>query len=52
MIVVLSLSIVIFFALPRSSILRFSSLIPRSSVIALPPVRIAMSSSMAFLRSP
>ena len=37
-IVVLSLSIVIFLALPRSSILMFSSLMPRSSVIARPPV--------------
>jgi hypothetical protein len=35
--VVLSLSMVTFFALPRSSILRFSSLRPRSSVMALPP---------------
>ena len=39
MIVVLSLSMVIFFALPRSSILMFSSFRPRSSVMALPPVR-------------
>ena len=30
----------------------FSSLMPRSSVMALPPVRIAMSSSMALRRSP
>ena len=51
-IVVLSLSMVTFFALPRSSILMFSSLIPRSSVIARPPVRIAMSSSMFLRRSP
>ena len=51
-IVVLSLSIVTFFALPRSSILMFSSLMPRSSVMARPPVRIAMSSSMALRRSP
>ena len=36
-IVVLSLSIVTFLALPRSSILMLSSLMPRSSVMALPP---------------
>ena len=30
----------------------FSSLIPSSSVIAFPPVRVAMSCSMAFRRSP
>jgi hypothetical protein len=36
----------------RSSSFTFSSLMPRSSVIALPPVRIAMSSSMALRRSP
>src|SRR5207244_4141517 len=51
-IVVLSLSMVTFFALPRSSILMFSSLMPRSSVMARPPVRIAMSSSIALRRSP
>src|SRR6267143_100787 len=51
-IVVLSLSTTTFLARPRSSSLMFSSLIPRSSVIALPPVRVAMSSSMAFRRSP
>src|SRR6266852_4056283 len=50
--VVLSLSTTTFLALPRSSSLRFSSLIPRSSVMALPPVRMAMSSSMALRRSP
>src|SRR5215472_17175365 len=43
---------VIFLARPRSSIFTFSSLMPRSSVMALPPVRIAMSSSMALRRSP
>ena len=43
---------VIFLALPRSSIFTFSSLMPRSSVMALPPVRVAMSSSMALRRSP
>ena len=52
MIVVLSLSIVTFLARPRSSSVTFSSLMPRSSVIALPPVRIAMSSSIALRRSP
>ena len=52
MIVVLSLSIVTCLAWPRSSSLTFSSLMPRSSVIALPPVRIAMSSSIALRRSP
>src|SRR3989442_1573318 len=51
-IVVLSLSTTTFLARPRSSSLTFSSLIPRSSVIALPPVRVAMSSSMALRRSP
>src|SRR3979409_1827875 len=51
-IVVLSLSMVTFLALPRSSILIDSSLIPRSSVIARPLVRIAMSSSIALRRSP
>src|SRR5712692_8888384 len=38
--VVLSLSTTIFLTFPRSSSLMFSSLTPRSSVIALPPVRI------------
>ncbi len=52
MIVVLSLSTTTFLALPRSSSVMFSSLMPRSSVIALPPVRVAMSSSMALRRSP
>ncbi len=51
-IVVLSLSTTTFLARPRSSSLRFSSLIPRSSVIALPPVKVATSSSMALRRSP
>ncbi len=52
MMVVFSLSMVIFLAVPRSSSFRFSSLRPRSSVTALPPVRMAMSSSMALRRSP
>src|SRR5271165_2100301 len=50
--VVLSLSMVIFLALPRSSSFTFSSLMPRSSEMALPAVRMAMSSSMALRRSP
>ena len=51
-IVVLSLSTVIFLAWPRS--LRFidSRSMPSSSMIGLPPARIAMSSSMALRRSP
>ena len=52
MIVVVSLSIVIFLAEPRSAIVRLSSVTPRSSVIARPPVRMAMSSSIALRRSP
>ena len=52
MMVVLSLSMVIFFACPRSSIFTFSSLMPRSSVMAFPPVRVAMSCNMALRRSP
>ena len=52
MIVVLSLSIVTRLAVPRSSSLMFSSFTPRSSVIARPSVRIAMSSSIALRRSP
>jgi hypothetical protein len=39
-------------ALPRSSSVRLSSLMPRSSVIARPPVRTAMSSRVALRRSP
>src|SRR2546422_6904628 len=50
--VVLSLSTTTFLAFPRSSSLMFSSLMPRSSVIALPPVGVAMSSSVALRRSP
>jgi hypothetical protein len=50
--VVLSLVTTTRLALPRSSRVRFSSLTPRSSVMALPPVRVAMSSSMALRRSP
>ena len=51
-IVVLSLSMVTLLAPPRSSTRMPSSLRPRSSVIALPPVRIAMSSSICLRRSP
>src|SRR2546426_6672043 len=52
MMVVLSLSMVTFLACPRSSIFTFSSLMPRSSVIAFPPVSVAMSCNMALRRSP
>src|ERR1700716_1547758 len=52
MIVVLSLSTVTRLALPRSSSLTLSSLMPVSSMIALPPVRIEISSSSALRRSP
>src|ERR1051326_8723842 len=52
MIVVLSLSISTFLALPRSERLMLSSLMPSSGAITLPPVRIARSSSMALRRSP
>src|SRR5882757_278280 len=45
-------SIDTFLAWPRSSIFTFSSFMPRSSVMAFPPVRMAMSSSMALRRSP
>src|SRR2546423_1295332 len=50
--VVFSLSTVMFLARPRSSRLRLSSLMPRSSLMNLPPVRMAMSSHMALRRSP
>ena len=50
--VVLSLSTLIFLQEPRSFIFTFSSLIPRSSEITWPPVNIAISSNIAFLRSP
>ena len=51
-IVVLSLSTLIDLQDPKSLIVTFSSLIPKSSEITWPPVRIAISSSIAFLRSP
>ena len=50
--VVFSASILTFLARPRSASLTFSSSMPRSLKIALPPVRMAMSSSMALRRSP
>jgi len=52
MMVVLSLSTVIFLARPRSEMETFSSSIPSSSMIALPPVRVAMSISISLRRSP
>ena len=51
-IVVLSLSTLIFLQDPRSLIFTFSNLIPRSSDIKVPPVKIAISSNIAFLLSP
>ena len=51
-IVVFSLLIVILRARPRSESWTPSSSMPRSLKIALPPVRTAMSSSMALRRSP
>ena len=50
--VVFSLSIITFLARPSILSVAFSSLMPRSSDIAVPPVRMAMSSSMALRRSP
>src|SRR5579872_4129448 len=50
--VVSSLVIETFLALPSMSSVTFSSLIPRSSLISWPPVRMAMSSSIALRRSP
>ena len=50
--VVFSLEISTFLALPSMSMVTFSSLMPRSSEITVPPVRMAMSSSMALRRSP
>ncbi|CAB4604968.1 unannotated protein [freshwater metagenome] len=52
MIVVSSFVITTFLALPRRSIVAFSSLRPTSSLITWPPVRIAMSCNIAFRRSP
>jgi hypothetical protein len=50
--VVSSLVMVIFLAEPSMSMVTFSSFMPRSSEITWPPVRIAMSCSMALRRSP
>src|SRR2546430_1009890 len=50
--VAFSLSMVARLVRPRSSSLMFSSLMPRSSLIRRPPVRTAMSSSIALRRSP
>ena len=50
--IVLSLSIVTFSAEPSISIVVFSMLKPLSSEITVPPVRIAISSNIAFLLSP
>src|SRR5712672_134571 len=51
-IVVFSFSTRIRLDLPSMSRVTFSSLMPRSSLITWPPVRIAMSSSIALRRSP
>src|SRR2546430_1323847 len=50
--VVFSLSIITFLARPSMLSVTFSSLMPRSSEIAWPPVRMAMSCSIALRRSP
>ena len=50
--VVLSFEIVIFFAFPRSLVVASSKFIDLSSLIKVPPVRIAISSRAAFLLSP
>jgi hypothetical protein len=52
MIVQVSLSMMTRLARPSSLSWSFSRLMPRSSKTAVPPVRIAMSSSMALRRSP
>ena len=51
-IVVFSFSIITFLARPSILSVTFSSLMPRSSLIAWPPVRMAMSYSIALRRSP
>ena len=51
-IVVLSLSIVTFSVVPSISMVVFSRVKPLSSEITVPPVRTAISSSIAFLLSP
>ena len=50
--IVFSLLTSIFFARPRSSSLIFSKVSPTLSEITVPPVNIAISSSIAFLLSP
>ena len=52
MMVVLSLSMMTFLAVPRSTTVTDSSFLPRSSEMTWPPVRMAMSSSMALRLSP
>ena len=52
MIVVFSFSMRTFLALPSMSSVTFSSLMPRSSLITWPPVRMARSSSIDLRRSP
>jgi hypothetical protein len=52
MIVVFSLVIETFLARPSMASVTLSSLMPMSSEITWPPVRIAMSSSIALRRSP
>src|SRR4029450_4430892 len=51
-IVVFSFSMMTFLARPSMAVVTFSSLMPSSSEMSWPPVRIAMSSSMALRRSP
>src|SRR6187200_894065 len=51
-IVEFSLSIITFLARPSMASVTFSILMPRSSEIACPPVRTAMSCSIALRRSP
>ncbi len=51
-IVVLSLSMVILSAVPNKSMVVFSKVKPLSSDITVPPVKIAISSNIAFLLSP
>ena len=50
--VVSSLSILTFLQEPKSLIVTFSSLIPSSSLMTCPPVRIAKSSNIDFRLSP
>ena len=50
--VVLSLSMITLEACPRSCMVALSRVLPSSSEITSPPVKIAISSSIAFLLSP